>query len=240
MLRYVSRRLLWAIPTLLVITFLVFLALRSGTDPVAELPAAQPAGHAGRRSSSTRRSTASSARSPEQYFRWLGHFVTGNWGSSIKGSRPVWPELKDAMANTLVLGVVATVVGISVGLAIGILSALRPYSKFDTVATTGAFVGISIPPFVSAVLLQTLLRRLPDEVAGSVASRSCPRRASTQPGHQGFDLVLRVKHLILPVIGRGHPDHRRLQPVHAGVAARGHQLRLHAHRPGQGHLRARA
>ena len=48
MLRYTSRRLLWAIPTLLIITFLVFLALRAGTDPVASYlrvnPRATPAG----------------------------------------------------------------------------------------------------------------------------------------------------------------------------------------------------
>ena len=64
--------------------------------------------------------------------------------------------MKNALANTLVLGIAATFVGVTIGLGIGILAALRPYSKFDTTATTGAFVGISIPPFVAAVLLQLI------------------------------------------------------------------------------------
>jgi peptide/nickel transport system permease protein len=139
---------MWMIPTILVVTFVAFWAVRAGTDPVQSFLRLNP-----------RASTAQVARyrqvnglvgsTPEQYVRWLGHFVTGNWGRSIKGSRPVWPELKNALANSLVLGLFATTIGVTVGLGIGILSALRQYSKFDTIATTGAFVGISVPPFVS-------------------------------------------------------------------------------------------
>ena len=135
---------------------------------------------------------------PEQYFRWAGHFVTGDWGTSIKGNRPVWPEMKNALANTLVLGIAATVVGVSIGLAIGILAALRPYSKFDTAATTGAFVGFSIPPFVSAVLLQLIFAVYLTRWLG-LSKPFLPTSGIYPPGHSGFDPVLRAKHLILPV-----------------------------------------
>ena len=89
--------------------------------------------------------------------------------------------MKDALANTLVLGIAATIVGVTIGLGIGILAALRPYSKFDTAATTGAFVGISIPPFVSAVLLQLFFAVYMTKWLRPRPSRSCPRRASTRP-----------------------------------------------------------
>jgi peptide/nickel transport system permease protein len=135
---------------------------------------------------------------PEQYFHWLGHFLTGNWGNSIKGNRPVWPSMKDALANTLVLGIAAAVVGVTIGLGIGILAALRPYSKFDTAATTGAFVGFSIPPFVAAVILQLVFAVYMTKWLG-LSKPFLPTSGIYPPGHTGFDPVLRAKHLILPV-----------------------------------------
>ena len=68
MIRFIVRRLLWAIPTLFIITFLVFLAIRIGTDPVQSYLRVNPRASR-RRSSSTRRPTASPAASPEQYFQ---------------------------------------------------------------------------------------------------------------------------------------------------------------------------
>ena len=197
MLRYTSRRLLWAIPTLFVITFLVFMALRAGTDPVASYlrvnPRASP-----EKIQQYREANGLIGSMPEQYFRWLGHFITGDWGHSIKGNRPVWPDMKNALANTIVLGIAATFVGVTVGLGIGILAALRPYSKFDTTATTGAFVGISIPPFVSAVLLQLIFAVYMTKWLG-LSKPFLPTSGVYPPGHSGFDPFLRGKHLILPV-----------------------------------------
>ena len=197
MLRFTGRRLLWAIPTLFIISFLVFMALRAGTDPVASYVRVNPRATP-EKIQQYREANGLVGSMPEQYFRWAGHFITGNWGNSIKGNRPVWPEMKNALANTLVLGIVATIVGVSIGLAIGILAALRPYSKFDTAATTGAFVGFSIPPFVSAVLLQLLFAVYLTKWLG-LSKPFLPTSGVYPPGQQGFDPILRAKHLILPV-----------------------------------------
>jgi peptide/nickel transport system permease protein len=197
MLRFTGRRVLWAIPTLLIISFLVFMALRAGTDPVASYVRVNPRATP-EKIQQYREANGLVGSMPEQYFRWAGHFITGDWGNSIKGNRPVWPEMKNALANTLVLGIVATVVGVSIGLAIGILAALRPYSKFDTAATTGAFIGFSIPPFVSAVLLQLIFAVYLTKWLG-LSKPFLPTSGVYPPGHQGFDPVLRAKHLILPV-----------------------------------------
>jgi peptide/nickel transport system permease protein len=197
MLRFTGRRLLWAIPTLFIISFLVFMALRAGTDPVASYVRVNPRATP-EKIQQYREANGLVGSMPEQYFRWAGHFITGNWGNSIKGNRPVWPEMKNALANTLVLGMASVIVGVSIGLAIGILAALRPYSKFDTAATTGAFVGFSIPPFVSAVLLQLLFAVYLTRWLG-LSKPFLPTSGVYPPGHQGFDPILRAKHLILPV-----------------------------------------
>ena len=197
MIRFVVRRLLWMIPTLFLITFLVFIAIRIGTDPVQSYlrinPRATPA-----KIQQYKKANGLTGNIVSQYFNWLNHFVTFNWGRSIKGSRPVWPELKAAMANTLVLGTLATAVGLIFGIGIGILSALRPRALVDQPATTTAFVGISVPPYVSAILLQlffaiTLTRWL------GLSKPLLPTSGIYPPGHKGFDLVLRIKYLILPI-----------------------------------------
>jgi peptide/nickel transport system permease protein len=180
-----------------IITFLVFVAIRVGTDPVQSYLRINPrASKAKIQQYKDKNGLNGSIVS--QYFNWLHHFVTFNWGRSIKGNRPVWPELKAAMANTLVLGLLATAIGLVIGLAIGILSAMRPRSAFDEGVTTAAFVGISIPPYVSAILLQlffaiTLTRWL------GLSKPVLPTSGIYPPGHKGFDPVLRAKYLILPI-----------------------------------------
>jgi len=193
-LRYVLRRLAWAIPTLIFVTFLVYIALRIGTDPVASYKRINP-----------RASKAKIAQYIEVngldpnfvrgYFRWLGNFVTLDWPRSIKGSREVWPQLKDALANTIRLGVAASSVGIVIGLGLGVFAALRPGGRRDVAVNTAAFVGISIPPYVSAILFQLLFAVYWSRWFGSTLF---PTSGVYPPGQLGFDLGLMLKHMVLP------------------------------------------
>jgi peptide/nickel transport system permease protein len=198
MVRFVIRRMMWAIPTLFVITFLVFIAIRIGTDPVASYVRLNPRATQAK-IQQYKDANGLNGSYVEQYFNWLWNFVRFDWGNSIKGNRPVWPQLKQAMANTIVLGTLAVSIGISIGLVIGIIAAMRPRSLFDHTATTGAFIGVSIPPYVTAILLQlffaiTLTRWL------DLDKPLLPTSGVYPAGHQGFDAVLRLKHLILPIM----------------------------------------
>ena len=197
MARFIALRAAWAIPVLLIVTFLTFWAVKSATDPVQSFLRINT------------RATPEMVEeykvkhgligsTPEQYVHWLGNFVTLEWGNSIKGNRPVWPDLKAAMVNSLVLGLTASFVGITIGLGIGILSALRQYSKFDTAATGAAFVGISMPPFVSAVLLQVFFAIMITSWL-NLDKPFLPVAGIYPPGQTEFDLWLRMKHMILPV-----------------------------------------
>ena len=197
MARFIAMRAAWAIPVLLIVTFLTFWAVKSATDPVQSYlrinTRATP-----EMVEEYKEKHGLIGSTPEQYFRWLGNFLTLDWGNSIKGNRPVWPDLRSAMVNSIVLGVTASVVGITIGLGIGILSALRQYSKFDTAATGASFVGISMPPFVSAILLQVFFAIM---LTGwlNMDEPFLPVAGVYPPGHTGFDLGLRMKHMILPV-----------------------------------------
>lgn len=201
MARFVLRRLLWAVPTLLLVTFLVYIAIRIGTNPSEAYQRSNP------------RANAAKIRQYEElnnlrgnyissYWSWLRGFLEGlfnggeSWQRSIKGRRAVWPELKDAMANSLRLGLAASFVGVTVGLGLGIFAALRPGGLRDTTVNTGAFVAFSIPPYVSAILLQLLFAVMWSRWFGQTL---LPTSGVYPAGHQGFDLVLMVKHMILPV-----------------------------------------
>jgi len=196
MFRFIIRRVAWSIPTLLLVTFLVYLALRIGTNPVESYKRINP------RASKAKIQQYIDVNGLDPnfvqgYFTWLKNFITGDWPRSIKGSREVWPKLKDSMANSLRLGIAATVVGISIGLFAGIFAALRPGGRRDVFINTSAFVGISIPPYISAILFQLLFAVYWQRWFGASLF---PTSGVYPPGHSGFDLVLMAKHMALPTI----------------------------------------
>lgn len=204
MARFVLRRLLWAIPTLLIVTFLVYLAIRIGTNPSEAYQRSNPRANAAKIKEYEELNNLYPGFSGyiKGYFGWLQGFVQGlfnggeSWPRSIKGRREVWPEMKDAMANSLRLGLTASIVGIVIGLGLGIFAALRPGSLRDTSVNTGAFVAFSIPPYVSAVLLQLLFAVMWSRWFGHTL---LPTSGVYPAGQQGFNLWLMIKHMILPV-----------------------------------------
>ena len=195
-LRYIFRRLAWAIPTLVLVTFLVYIALRIGTDPVESYKRSNPRVTKAK----VQQYIDINGLDPNYvrgYFKWLKNFLTGNWPRSIKGSREVWPKLKDAMANSLRLGVAASVVGISFGLVIGVIAALRPGGRRDVIINTSAFVGISIPPFISAIMFQLLFAVYWQRWFGYSLF---PTSGVYPAGHTGFNLFLMLKFMALPTL----------------------------------------
>jgi peptide/nickel transport system permease protein len=193
--------MLWAIPTLLLVTFLVYVAIRIGTNPSEAYQRSNPRANAAKikeyeELNNLRGNYVSS------YWGWLRGFLQGlfdggeSWQRSIKGRRQVWPELKDAMANSLRLGLAASFVGVTIGLGLGIFAALRPGGLRDTTVNTGAFVAFSIPPYVSAILLQLLFAVMWNRWFGNTL---LPTSGVYPAGQQGFDLWLMIKHMILPV-----------------------------------------
>lgn len=202
MLRFVVRRLIWAIPTLLIVTFLVYVAIRIGTDPV------QSYVRSNQRASQARIDQYIEDNGLYEgfggyvrgYFKWLGGFLTGNWPNSIKGNREVWPVLKDAMANSLRLAGIASIIGIVVGCTLGVFAALRPGSLRDGAVNTTALVMLSIPAFVSAVILQMVFSVYTREWFPNQEWLHFPTSGVYPPGQRGFDLIEMLRHLTLPVV----------------------------------------
>ncbi len=195
--QFVARRALVSIPVLLIASIAVFIVVRTTTSPLAALRSnprvSQDAIQEYRKELGLDRSGV------QQYLSWLGKFVRGQWGESLTTGRPVAPDIKESLGNTFVLGATAFILSLAIGIGVGVFSALRQYSVFDYLATGSAFLGLSIPVFWFALILQL--------VSGVYITRwfnlSEPifyTAGIFAPGTQGFDLVDRIRHLVLPTI----------------------------------------
>ncbi|MBV9579127.1 MAG: ABC transporter permease [Chloroflexi bacterium] len=152
MSRYLIRRVLLAIPTLLLISFVLFaiLSLAPG-DPLSQF-AANPAVPPEVREN-IRRSLGLDQPWPIRYVKWVIALAHGDWGFSFGSRMPVWDLLKLRIPSTLAVVGVAYLVSLLIAIPIGIISAVKQYSVFDHASTTFAFIGFSIPTFFTGLLL---------------------------------------------------------------------------------------
>jgi peptide/nickel transport system permease protein len=199
MLRFIVNRVLWAIPVLLVASIVVFFAVRASVDPVAAAarnPRTTPAALA-----KYKHDLGLDKSQIQQYWIWLKSFLRGDWGNSLHSGEPVKPQIESALANTLVLGIFAAVIYLIVGVGIGVISALKQYSWFDNVSTGGAFLGLSLPPFVFGLMLQIFFGTfLIEHFFTNRSSPVLPIAGMYTPGSSGFNAGDRLSHLILPAL----------------------------------------
>ena len=150
--RYILRRLLIAIPTVAVISFVVFAILAlAPTDPLSSFgadPRVPPEVRA-----AIRTSLGLDDPWPVRYVKWVTSLAQGNFGFSFMSHSPVIDLLKQRLPNTLAVVGVAYIIGVVLAIPIGMISAVRRYSLFDHFATTFAFVGFSVPTFFTGILL---------------------------------------------------------------------------------------
>jgi len=196
--RYVLGRLATTIPILLAISVAVFWGANRVSDPTASLtvnPRIAPEDLA-----AYREHLGLGEPLIGRYWQWLGNFVQGDLGTSlVQNGAEVWPIVRTAMANTLVLIAIAVIGSLALGIAIGTVSAVRRGSFVDNAATTVSFLGISIPVFWLGLMLQLFFGLYLANWLG-VTPPLLPTAGLYSPGQQSFDLVDRLRHLALPVL----------------------------------------
>jgi peptide/nickel transport system permease protein len=148
---YILRRLFEIVPTVLMITLVVFMMMRSiPGDPVVAL-----LGDAYTEEDAVKVRQAYGLDKPVlvQYFIWLGKLVRGDWGSSILTGRPVLEDVLVRLPVTFELIVLSMGVALVIAIPAAIIGALRQNTWADYTATTVAMIGVSIPEFFLGVLL---------------------------------------------------------------------------------------
>ncbi len=149
---YISRRIGLLFLIVFGSSFLVYnLAALSG-DPLEELRlSTQP--NAKQLIAQMTRELQLNVPPPARYFLWLKGVISGDLGKSRDG-HPVWEIISHAIPVTIRLVTMATLIAIIVGITIGIITALRQYSRFDYAMTFISFLLYSLPVFWVAVLLK--------------------------------------------------------------------------------------
>jgi len=148
---YIIKRLLEIVPTILMITLVVFMMMRSiPGDPVVAM-----LGDAYTQEDAAKARVTYGLDKPivVQYLIWLGKLVQGDWGTSILSGRPVLQDVLARLPVTLELIVLSMGVALAIAIPAGIIGALRQNSWADYTATSVAMVGVSIPEFFIGVLL---------------------------------------------------------------------------------------
>jgi peptide/nickel transport system permease protein len=192
-LTYIVRRLLYSIPVLIITSFLIFVFVVTSGDPlgqVKQLP---------RVSQTTIQNIIERKHLDRpvivQYGYWVKDAFTNNFGTSLLGDQPIFPDIKRVLGNTLQLVILAEVISAMLAMLVGVLSAVRQYSFFDYTATTLSFIGFSVPVFWLALLLQVvfvLIERRTGVRVFYTGSLSSP--------HPANFWIDRLQHLALPTI----------------------------------------
>ncbi|MGE0723526.1 MAG: ABC transporter permease [Alphaproteobacteria bacterium] len=152
MSHYLVRRLLIAIPSIFGISVVLFtlLALAPG-DPFEELatnPAIPPEVAA-----ALRAKFGMDDPVYIRYWSWLSAMVQGDWGYSFASRIDVDRLILQRLPTTLIVLGASQILALAIALPVGTIAATRPYSLFDQIATTLAFMGFSMPTFFTGLLL---------------------------------------------------------------------------------------
>ena len=128
-----------------------------------------------------------------QFVRYLGQTIRGDFGRSFDSTRPVLGEITGRLPNTLLLVGISTALTVGIGLWLGAKAGWRRGSRFDKLSTAGSMVLYATPEFFLGMLFVAFLGgRLGWFPAGGVRNVAA--------GYSGLRAVLdRAHHLVLPV-----------------------------------------
>jgi ABC-type dipeptide/oligopeptide/nickel transport system permease component len=169
MQRYVLKRILQSLLTLLVLSVIIFIVCRLTGDPVVLM---LPDDASYEDVVQLRTALGLDRPLPVQYWRFLKNALQGDFGRSIKGQVPVLDLIKDRFPNSIKLGLVSLLITVVLAFPLGVIAAVKKGTAVDTLANLIAVLGQSLPQFwVGIVLIQVFavyLRWLPVAGTGSL------------------------------------------------------------------------
>ncbi|HUC09478.1 MAG TPA: ABC transporter permease [Stellaceae bacterium] len=191
MIRYILRRILYAVPIAFGVSIVCFaLVYIAPGDP---LETVLPPDATAATIAIVKHAYGFDKPLPVQYLIWLGHVVTGNFGTSIATGRPVILEVSDALANTALLALFAVPLAFVIGGTMGAVAGSFPGRWIDRAVTGIAVAGVSVPNYWLGIVLVIFF---------SVQYMLLPATGMGPNGSTGFRLLQwnSARFLVLPVI----------------------------------------
>lgn len=186
MQRFLLKSILQLIPTLFIASILIFAIITlSPGDPAQEMLGfeATPAQLA-----AENKALGLDKPVVVRYFIWLSNVAHLNFGYSVINGQPVITLIAEAFPKTVQLAVISLFVSVVGGFILGVLSALKPNSKLDSIITFFISLGLAIPGFWLGILLILLF---------SVSLHVLPPSGT---GQLEGSYILNIKYLIMPVV----------------------------------------
>lgn len=156
MVHFIIRRLFAMVPMLIAISFISFVIIQLPPgDYLTTLQAVQGTsggGMSNEQAQLLREKYGLDEPFLVQYWTWIKGFPKGDFGYSYEWSSPVWPLISDRIWYTVLLGFCSIIVMIVLSIPIGIYSATHQYSLGDTLLSAVAFLGLSVPGFLLALI----------------------------------------------------------------------------------------
>lgn len=152
MARYIVGRLLLLVPTLVGMSVLIFALVRLLPGDVVDAMLTGDVGASASAKQAVRQALGLADPLPVQYVKLVGGVLTGHLGSSLTSGEPIARIMARAVPITAELAVLAVVLATTVGVPLGVLSAVRRNSVSDFVARVAGLAGLSVPNFWFATL----------------------------------------------------------------------------------------
>ena len=150
--RYIIRRVLFLIPTLLLVSFLVFAIIQAAPGDPAQLALGE--GATAEAVELKRTELGLDQSFLIQYANWLKKVVFHlDFGNSYRSNISVAYQIQNYFPYTLKLAGLAVLVGVVIGVPIGIAASVNQYSVFDNIVMSFAMIGMSVPAFVLALVM---------------------------------------------------------------------------------------
>jgi len=151
MVRFLTVRLSLIVVTLLVVSLAIFTTTEVLPGDVAVMMLRQ--GATEQNLKKVREDLRLDRPAHVRYVSWIGNVVQGDWGDSYFYKRPNLDIVRGRLGNSIILAVFAFLVAVPTAVAVGIWAGMRPYTWGDRIASVTSLVGISMPEFVTGVLL---------------------------------------------------------------------------------------
>jgi peptide/nickel transport system permease protein len=155
MLAFITRRIIQSLIVILIVTVFVFVGMRLlPGDPIYMLfNPNQVQNMTAEELAAIRHEAGLDRPMINQYFSWLGGVFHGNLGNSILTKQPISKDLKKRIPVTAYYGSIAFVIGTLIGIPLGIIAAVRRGTWIDTLVSTLANIGITVPTFWLGIIL---------------------------------------------------------------------------------------
>lgn len=192
MVRYVARRVLLVVPVLFGLSLGVFLMLRLIPGDVVDVILGSEGAASPARVAELHRLFGLDRPLPQQYLEWIGGLLTGDFGRSIRTSRPILPDVLVRVPVTYQLTAMAMAVSLVLAVPLGVLSAITRFTHVDSIIRIIGLLGLSVPNFWLAAMLTLLVSQ---RFRGAL-----PTSGYVYPNQ---DLLGSFRSLVLPALALG-------------------------------------